>query len=165
MDQSNGLEAKISKEEIIITLLMDLQELLLHLIEIFLQGPTSHMRTVIGTTENHLINAQTSHSIERMEIDLEINLSTTRMGTDETMEFFLVLHRLKEETSRKINPIANEEVINLITLRSADLTIYLRLFLRPMIKSFRRTIIKHHLLWFASPQPMIPLRNCRISAR
>ena len=48
---------------------------------------------------------------------------------------------------------------------SADLTIDLRLVLRPINKSFRRTIIRHHLMWFASPQPMIPLTNYRIFAR
>ena len=80
------------------------------------------------------------------EIDLEIDLSTTRMGTGETMRIFLALHRLKEETSHKMNPIANQEVINLSTLRSADLTTDLRLVLCPMNKSFRRTKIGslHH---------------------
>ena len=41
-----------------------------------------------------------------MEIDLEMDLPSTRMGTGETMEIFLVLHRLKEETSHKLIPIA-----------------------------------------------------------
>ena len=45
MDRSNGLEAKISKEEIRITKMMDLQEIFLHLIETCLQGLTSHMKT------------------------------------------------------------------------------------------------------------------------
>ena len=165
MDQSYGLEAKISGEEIRNTIMMDLQEIFRHLIEISLQDPTSHLRTVNRTTEYHIINAQTSHSIEIMEIDLERSLSTIRLRTGETMEIFLVPHRLKEETSHKIIPIANQEVINLTTLRSANLTIDLRLVLRPMNKSFRRTIIRHHLMWFASPQPMIPLTNCRIFAR
>ena len=165
MDWSNVLEAKISREEIRITVMMDLQETFLHLIEIFLQGPTSYVRTIIRTTEYHMINAQTSHSIEITEIDLELNLSTTRMGTGETMEIFLVLHRLKEETSHKITLIANQEVINLTTLRSADLTIDLRPVSRPMNKNFRKTIIRHHLMWFASPQLLIPLKNYRIFAR
>ena len=123
------------------------------------------MRTVVRTTEYHMINVQTSHSIEIREIDLELNLSTTRMGNGETMKIFLVLHRLKEETSHKTTLIANQEVINLKTPRSADLTIDVRLVLHPMNKSFRRTIIRHHLMWFASPQPMIPLTNYRIIAR
>ena len=62
-------------------------------------------------------------------------------------------------------PIANQEVIKLTTLPSADLMIDLRLVLRPMNKSFRSTIVRHHLVWFASPQPMIPITNCRIFAR
>ena len=37
MDQGNGLEAKISKEEIIFTIKMDLQEIFLQLIEFSLQ--------------------------------------------------------------------------------------------------------------------------------
>ena len=123
------------------------------------------MRTIIRTTEYHMINAQTSHSTEKMKIDLELSVSTTRMGTGETMEIFLVLHRLEEETSHKITPIANQELINLTTLHSTDLTIDLRLVLRPMNKSFRRTIIRRHLMWSASTQPMIQLTNYRIFAR
>ena len=145
--------------------MMDLQEIFLHLIEISLQGPTSYMRTIIRTTEYYMIDAQTSHSIEIMQIDLEMNHSTTRMGTGETMETFLVLNRLKEETSHKVILLANQEVINLTTLRSADLTIDLQIVLRPMNKSFRRTIIRYHLKWFASSQLMIPITNYRIFAR
>ena len=100
-----------------------------------------------------------------IEIDLEMDLLTNRMETSETMETFLVPHRLKEETSHKKTPIANQEVINPTTLRSADLTIDQPLALRPMNKIFRRTIIRHHLMWFVSPQPMIPLTNYRIFAR
>ena len=124
MDQSNGLEAKISKEEIRITIMMDLEEIFPHLIKISLQDPHSHMKTIVGTTEDHMINAQIGHSIEITEIDLEMDLSTTRMGTDGTMEKSLVLHRLREETSHKITLIANQEVINLTTLRSAELPDY-----------------------------------------
>ena len=103
-----------------------------------------------------MINAQISHLIEAMETDLEMNLSAIRKGTGGTMEIFLVLHQIQEETFHKTIPIANQEMINLTTLRSADLTIDLRQALRPMNRSFRRTIIRHHLMWFVSPQPMIP---------
>ena len=106
--------------------------------------------------EDHMTNAQIIDSIETMETVPEMNLSTIRMGTGGTMETFLVLHRLQGETSQKIIPIAHQEVINLTTLRSTDLTIDLRLTLRPMNRNFRRTIIRHHLMWFVSPQPMIP---------
>ena len=46
MDRSHGLEAKISKEGIRITTMMDLQEIFLHLIETSLQGLTPHMKTI-----------------------------------------------------------------------------------------------------------------------
>ena len=164
MDQNNGLEAKISKEGTRTTITTDLRENPPLPIRNSLQGPTLHMGTTDRTTEDHMINAQIRRSIETMEIDLEMNLSTTRMGTGETMENFPVLHRFKGETFHKILSIANQ-VISLTTLFSADLTIDLRLVLRPMNNSFPKTIIKHHLMWFASPKPTILLTNCRIFAR
>ena len=108
------------------------------------------------TMENHSTNVQVNHSIEAMETDSEMNLSTIRMGIGGTMETFLVLHLIQEETSHKTTPIANQEMINLTTLRFADLTIDLQQTLGPMNRNFRRTIIRHHLMWFVSPQPMIP---------
>ena len=134
-------------------------------VRVSLQGQILHMGTIVRTTEDHMINAQTSHSIETMGINLETDLLTTRRGTGETKEVFAVLDRFKEENFRKLTPIANKEVISLTALRSADLTINQRLVLRRMNKSFRRTIMRHHLMWFASPQSMIPLTNCRIFAR
>ena len=122
------------------------------------------MGTTIQTLEDHRIDTQISHSIEIMEVDFEIHLSTIRLGTGETMENFFVLHRLKGENSHKIIPTASQELINLTTLPSY-LTTDLRLVLRPTNKCFRETIIKHHLIWFPSPQPTIPLTNCRIFAR
>ena len=92
MDQNNGLEAKILKEEISTTLTMDLREIPPPLIRISPQDQVSHMGTTIRTREDHMINAQISHSLEAMEIDLEMNLSTIRMETGETMEGFLVPH-------------------------------------------------------------------------
>ena len=82
MDQSNGLEAKIPKEEIRFTIMMDLQAIFPRLIKIpnfASKAPTSHMRTITQTTEDHMINAQISHSIEMMEIDLKMDLSTNPM--------------------------------------------------------------------------------------
>ena len=90
------------------------------------------MGITIRAREDHLINAQIGHLIEAMEIDPERYLSTIRMGTGETIEVFPVLHRLKGETSHKIFLIANQDVISLTTLLSADQTINLRLVLRPM---------------------------------
>ena len=130
-----------------------------------LHDPNFHIGTTIRMIEDHMTNAQISHLIEAMETDSEMNLSTIKMGTGGTMETFLVLHRLQGETSHKITPTAIQEVINLTILRSVDLTIPLRLVLRPMNKIFRRTIIKHHLMRFASPRPMIPKTNYRIFAR
>ena len=142
MDQNNGLEAKISKGETRTLLTIALGEVPLMPTRISLRDPTLHIGTTIRIMEDHMTKAQISHSIEAMETDLEMNLSTIRMETGETMELFLVLRRLKEETSHKITPIAHQEVINLTTLRSADLTIDLQLVLRPMNKSVRKTITR-----------------------
>ena len=99
------------------------------------------------------------------EIDLEMDLSTTRTGTGETMETFLVLRRLKKETSRKKTPIANQQVINLTTLISTYLTTDLRLVFQLTNTSSHRAIIRHHLMSFASPPLTITLMNYQISAR
>ena len=165
MDRNNGLEAKVSREETRTTITIDSGGIPPLASRVSLQDPTSPMTTITRTIEDHMTNAQINHSLEMTEIDLGMDLSTTRMGTGKTKEIFLVLHLLKEETSHEITPIANQEVINLLTLRSADLVTDLRLVLHPMNKNFRRAIIRHHLMWFASEQPMIPLTNCRISAR
>ena len=47
-----------------------------------------------------------------METDPDMNLSATRMGTGGTMETFLVLHQIQEETSHKTIPIAHQEMNN-----------------------------------------------------
>ena len=47
----------------------------------------------------------------------------------------------------------------------ADLTIDLRLVLRPTNKHFRRTLTRQHLMWFVSPQPTILLMKYQIFAR
>ena len=164
MDQNNGLGVRISKEGITIIITTDL-EVPPIITRISLPDQIPHMGLTAQTMEDHLINAQINHSIETMEIDPEMDLSTIRKETGGIMETFLVLHRLQGETSHKINPIANQEVINLTTLRSADLTIDLRLSLRPMNRNIRRTKIRHHLMWFVSPQPMIPQTNCWTFAR
>ena len=64
MDQNNGLEAKISKEETRTTLTRHLGSPIL--IRISLPDQTSHMGTTIRIKEDHIINAQISHSIEAM---------------------------------------------------------------------------------------------------
>ena len=156
MDQNNGLEAKISKEETRTLPMIDSGEVLLIATKIFLQDPTLHMGTTVRMRDDHLINAQASLLIETMETDPEMNLSTTRMGTGGTMETFFLLHQIQEETSHKTIPIAHQEMNNLTTLRSAGLTIALQQTLHLMNRNFRRTIIRHHLMWFVSPQPMIP---------
>ena len=165
MDQNNGLEAKISKGETWILLTIDLGEHLLLPTRIYLQDQTLHMGITIRIMEDRMINAKISHSTETMETDLGTDLSTTRMGTGETMEIFLVLRRLKEETSHKTTSIANRELPNLLILRSADLTIELRLVLLPTNKNFRKTITRQHLMWFVSPQPTMLLTKYQIFAR
>ena len=154
MDQNNGLGVRISKEEIT-TITTDL-EVPPIITRISLQDQTPHMGLTAQTMENHSTNVQVNLSIEAMETDSEMNLSTIRMGIGGTMETFLVLHLIQEETSHKTTPIANQEMINLTTLRFADLTIDLQQTLVPMNRNFRRTIIRHHLMWFVSPQTMIP---------
>ena len=156
MDQNNGLEAKIFKDETRTLTIIDSGEIPLMATKISLQDPTLLIETTVRTIGDHLINAQISHSIETMETDLDMNLSTTRMGTGGTMGTFLVLHQIQEETSHKTIPIANQEMNNLTTLRSAGLTIDLPQTLHPMNRNFHRTIIRLHLMWFASPQPMMP---------
>ena len=165
MDQNNGLEAKTTKGETRILLTIDLGEHLLLPTRISLQDQTRHMGKTIRIMEDRMINAKISHLTETMETDLGTDLSTTRMGTGETMEIFLVLRCLREETCHKTTSIANQELTNLTTLRSADLTIEPRLVLRPTNKNFRKTITRQHLMWFASPQPTIPLTNYQIFAR
>ena len=123
MDQNNGLEAETSTQEIRFTMMMDLQKVLQHLIRVSLRDKISLMDTTIRKTENHMFNTQISYSIEAMEIDLEMDLSTTRMGTCEKVENFPVLHRLKGDIFHKIFHIANQEVKNLTILPSAELTI------------------------------------------
>ena len=100
-----------------------------------------------------------------IEIDLQMDLLLTRMGAGGTMEIFLVLHRLKEETSHKITPIANHKVINQTNLLSADLITDLQLVLHLTNTNSYKAKIRHHLMSFASPQPTIPLLNYQIFAR
>ena len=165
MDQNNGLEAKTSKGETRFLLTMDLREHLLLPTRISLTDQTLQMGITIRIIEDLMINAKIIHLTETTEIDLEMDLSTTRVGTGKTMEIFLVLRRLKEETSRKITSIANQELTNLITLRSADLTIELRLVLLPMNKNSRKTLTRQHLMWFVPPQLTIIIKKYQIFAR
>ena len=165
MDQNNGLKAKISKEKTRTLLSIDLGEVPLMPTRISLQDPTLHIGTTIQIMEDHMTNAQISHSKEAMETHLEKNLSTIRMKTGETVETFLVLHRLEGGTSHKIIPIANPEVIYLTTLLSADLTTDLRLILHLTNTSSHKAIIRYHLMSFVSPPLTIPSMDYRTFAR
>ena len=111
-DRKNGLEVRISKEQTTTIVTMGLGEAPAIITRISLQDQTSHMGIIAQTMEDHLINAQISHLIETMETDLEMDLSTTRMGIGETMEIFLVLHRPKGEISHKIAYTTSLGVIN-----------------------------------------------------
>ena len=164
MDQNNGLEAKISQGEIRILLTIDLEEQLLPT-RIYLQDQTLHIGIIIRTIESPMINTKISHSAETMEMDLKTNLSAIRMGTGDTMEFFLVPRQLKEETSGKITPIANQEVINITTQLSSDPTTDLQLVFHLTNTTSHKAIIRHHLMSFASPPLTIPLMNYQIFAR
>ena len=55
------------------------------------------MVITIRKREDHMTNAQISHSIEAMENDPEMDLSIFRTGPVEAMETPLVLHQLKGE--------------------------------------------------------------------
>ena len=88
MDQNNGLEAKVSKEETRTLPTTDLGEVPLMPTIISLQDPTLHIGATIRMIEDHMTHAQMSHSIQAMETDLEMNLSTIRMGTGGTLEIF-----------------------------------------------------------------------------
>ena len=130
MDRNNGLEAKISRVEARTKIMMNFGAIPPPLIRVSFQGYLLPMGTTVRTTEDHMINAQTSNSIEMTEIDLGMVLPTTRTGTGETMEFFVVPHRLKGETFHKIIHTASLEVINLTISPSADLTTGPRLVLK-----------------------------------
>ena len=95
MDQNNGTEAKISKEETRTLITITLGEIPLMRTRISLQDQILHMGTAFQLTEDHMTNAQLSHSVEAMGTDLEINFLTIGMQT------FLVLHRLQGQTSYK----------------------------------------------------------------
>ena len=71
---------------------MDLGEVPPPLIRVSLQGQTLPMGTTVRTTGDHIINPQISNSMEMTEIYLGMVLQTTRVGTVETMEIFLVPH-------------------------------------------------------------------------
>ena len=112
-----------------------------------------------------MINAQINHSIETMVIGLEMDLSTIRMKTGETLEIFLVIHRLKGEPSHKMFFSANEEVFLPTIPLSAYLTFNQRLVSHPMNKNSHETKARRHLMWFASPQPTIPSLHYQTLAR
>ena len=156
MDQNNGPEAKIFEDETRTLAMIDSGVVPLIATKISLQDPALHIETTVRTIDDHLINVQISHLIETMETDPDMDLSTTRMGTGGTMGTFLVLRQIQEETSHKTIPIAHQKLNNLTTSHSADLTIDLQQTLHPMNRNFRRTIIRHHLMWFVLLQPMIP---------
>ena len=159
MDNNNGLKAKISKEETRTLPMTDSGKVPLIATKISLPDPTLHIGTTVRMIDDHMTNARISHLLETMETDPDMNFSTTRMGTGGTMEIFLVPHQTQEDTSQKTIPIAHQEMNNLTTLRSADMTIDLQQTLHPMNRNFRRTIIRHHLMWFVSPQPMTTINE------
>ena len=102
MDQNDRLEeAKIFNEENRTTVTMVLREILPPPIKFSVRDKASKMVTVIRTMEDHIVNAQISHSMEATEIDLKTNLTTIRLETGETREDFLVPHRSKERLLTK----------------------------------------------------------------
>ena len=157
IDQNNGLEARISREENRTILSVGLAEIPPLFIKVFLQDQISHMGITIRTMEDHMINAQINHPRETIEMDLGMEFSTFRMETGEILETFLVIHQLKRETFHRIVQTASQEVISLKILLSADLTINLRLVLHPKNKNFNKTIFRRLLTRLAQPQLTIQL--------
>ena len=165
MDRNNGPEVRISKQGTTLIIMMSLEEIPPINTGISLQNQISHMGIIAQTMGDPLISAKINHLIETMEIDLEMDLLATLMGIGGIIKIFLVFHRPKGEIFHRITPIANQEVTNLTTPRSTDLIIDRRLVLHPMNKNFRGTITRYHLMWFASPQPMMLLTKYRIFVR
>ena len=119
---------------------MDLREIPPQLIRISLPDQTSPMGTTNRIMEDHMVNVQISRLKGTVQTDLEMDLSTIKMETGEKM----ALHRLKGETSHKVIHTANQEVMNLAILSSADLTIDLRLVLRLENEKSHKTITRRH---------------------
>ena len=88
MDQNNGPEAMIFKEEIRTTLTIDSGESPLLFIKTSPQDQTLPSGTITRTTEDRLTNAQFIHSIELIETDLEMNFSTIRIEIGGILEVF-----------------------------------------------------------------------------
>ena len=149
MDQNNGLEAKASSEGTRTTLTMDPRDFPPQFIRTCNLDRTSQLETTIRLLEDHMINGQINQSMEEVETNLEMDFLTIKMETGEIMETFMVLHRLKRETShkKKIHTV-NQEVINLTLLLSSDLKIDIRPVLQLTDKKFHKTITRRHLMWF-----------------
>ena len=159
MDRNNGLVVKIFRGGTRNTLTTDVRGIIHQLIGISLLDQTSLMRTTIRIMGTHIVNTQSNHSIETMDIGLEMDISRTRMETVETLETFLVLHLLKGEISHRTLHIANQEVINLTILLSADLIIDRLVVSHLTNKNSHKTITRHQSMWFASLQRTIALTN------
>ena len=112
-----------------------------------------------------MINAQINHSLKMMGIDPEMHISAIGMEAGETLEIFLVLHRLKGEIAHRTILTTNEELVNLTIVLSADLTINRRVVSDLTNRNFRKTSTRRHRMWSALLQPMIPLLGYQIFAR
>ena len=132
--------------------------------QMFSPSPTSANGNNNRIMEDHLINAQINHSTETMEKDSQMGLSTIRIETGDTLEKFLVLHRIKLEISDRKIQTANQELINLPTLLSAGLTIDRRVVSHLTNKNSHKTITRCHAKWCALLKPTIPLTNYQIFA-
>ena len=97
-----------------------------------------------------------NRSFKRNDGNRSRNGSFNNQKRKKTREIFLVLHRLKGETSHRKVHTANQRVINLTILLSVDLPIDLRLVSRLTSKKFHKTIDTRHPMWSASLQLTIP---------
>ena len=106
-----------------------------------------------------MINAQINHSTETVEKDRQMGLSTIRIKAGNTLEKFLVLHWIKGEISDSKIHTADQELINLSTLLSADLTIDRRVVSHLTNKNSQKTISRCPPKWCTLLQPTIQLAN------
>ena len=84
-------------------------------LSVFLQGLAAEWY------DNNLTNAQINHLIETMDLGSQMGLSTISTEIVETLKISHVLRVFKLEISRRVFKSAQQEVINLTILPSADL--------------------------------------------
>ena len=167
MDQSNGLEAKISKEEIRITIMTDLQKLFLHPIEIFFARPNfaydnNHPNngTSYDQRPKQSFNRQDGNRSRKGSFNNSIgnwrnNGNFSRSPSTQRGDFSQNNSYRQPRTDQNNNS----------AFRGSDNRTDLQLVFHLTNTSSHKAIIRHHLMSFASPPLTIPLMNYQIFAR